>query len=221
MDRLSIIYSDERVVVVNKPAGLLSVPPPKGNRDGSAHVQSILLRSGVEAAPVHRIDMETSGLLLCARDTATREALMALFKGRGITKRYLAVVQGNPRQETGVWKFSIKDCGAHAMVSTDGQSAETRWKIIERAGPVVLMELDLVTGRHNQARIHAAHAGMPIAGESKYALRREARIKHKRCALHAASIDLTFPWETTARHFEAALPTDMRNLLEKARTGRR
>ncbi len=217
MDRLQIVYSDERVVVVDKPAGLLSVPPPKGQRDGSAHVQSVLLRLGVDAMPVHRIDQETSGLLLCARDAATRELLMNMFKARGVTKSYLAVVQGNPRQDTGSWIFPIKDLGAHAEISPEGQHAETRWKVIERAGVVVLMELELVTGRHNQARLHAAHVCMPLAGETKYAMRRDAKIKHKRCALHAGLLELTLPWETEPRRFESPLPQDMRALLDKAR----
>ena len=220
MERLKVVYSDEHIVVVDKPAGLLSVPPPKGQRDGSAHVEEILRRLDIIAAPVHRIDRETSGLLLCIRDEPSRLAIMKLFKARGVHKTYLAVVQGNPRKENGSWEFSIRDLGAHAEISPEGQAAETRWKILERAGPVVLMEMELVTGRHNQARLHAAHAGMPIAGETKYALRRDARIKHKRCALHANVIELTLPWETAPRRFESPLPADMRQLLDKARTTR-
>lgn len=215
--RLAVLHEDPHIVVVDKPAGLLSVQPPRGNRTGEKDVETVLRELGISAVPVHRIDRETSGVLLCARDAATRERLMALFKERGISKHYLAIVQGAPRAESGVWKFPIRDLGAHAEVSPAGQPAETRWKVLERVGPVVLMELELITGRHNQARLHAAHAGMPIAGETKYALRRDARIKHKRCALHAASIELTLPWESTPRRFEAPLPADMRSLLEKAR----
>jgi RluA family pseudouridine synthase len=215
--RLQVLFQDAHLVVVDKPPGLLSVQPPRGQRGGEKDVEQVLRILGLEAAPVHRLDRETSGVMLCARDAATREQLMALFKGRAIRKRYLAIVQGSPRAESGVWNFPIRDLGAHAEVSPAGQPAETRWRILERAGPVVLMDMELVTGRHNQARLHAAHAGMPIAGETKYALRRDARLRHKRCALHAARLELTLPWESEARTFEAPLPEDMQRLLEKAR----
>ena len=220
MRPLRVLFEDERMLAVGKPPGLLTVPAPRGTRArGDATLLERLAAEGRPALAVHRLDRETSGVVLLAKDTETRDALMAAFRGRDVGKTYLAIVQGHPRPEQGVLRFPIRDLGAHAVVDPRGSPAETAYRVIERVGLAALVEVRPRTGRHNQIRLHFAQIGMPLAGERKYARGRDALVRHRRAALHARSLEFAHPWTGAALVIEDELPTDLRNLLDRLRRG--
>lgn len=218
MKPVTILHEDEHLLVCAKPPGLLTVAPPRSRGSTEETLVDRLRREGhPEALPVHRLDRETTGVIALARDPQTRDRLMDLFKARQVRKTYLAVVQGHPRPATGTLSFPIKDLGATAIIASDGLPATTNYRTLETVGPCALLELELLTGRHNQARLHLAHVGHPLVGERKYALGREAVVRHKRAALHAFRLVFTPPGGSAELAFEAPLPVDLQNLLEKLR----
>lgn len=217
MPPLTILHQDDRLLACAKPPGLLTVPPPKGRRDGkSPTLAERLHREGHgRLLPVHRLDLETSGVVLLARNPEARDALMEKFRRREVEKTYIAIVQGHVRPPQGTLLFPIKDLGATARIAPDGQPAETRYTTRERSGPCAVLDVRPMTGRHNQIRLHFAHIGHPLVGERKYARGRDARVRHKRAALHAATLALTPPWSDVPLALEAPLPVDLENLLAR------
>lgn len=217
---LTILHRDERVLVVAKPAGLLSVPTPGA---AGSTVPGLLRREGVEALPVHRLDREVSGALLLALDEDARARLEDAFRGRNVSKTYWALAQGRVKPAQGQWRFPILERGAFARVSAHGKAAETRYRTLESLPVASVVEIDLVTGRYNQARLHFAHAGFPLVGERKYARGKEAtmRAPSRRVALHAWRIAFPHPGNGRRIEVEAPLPDDLLRLLERARDGRR
>lgn len=208
---VTILHLDAQLVVVDKPAGVLSVP----------ELPELLARAGLRALPVHRLDREVSGALLLALDEATRAALEALFRERAVKKTYWALAQGRVRPEQGAWHFPILEEGAHARVSALGLKSETRYRTLEALPGGSVLEIELVTGRRNQIRLHAAHAGFPLAGERKYARGKEAtlRFRSRRVALHAWRLEFAHPRTGKAVRVEAPLPADLRELLDRSRKG--
>ena len=208
---LPILFRDARLVVVDKPAGMLSVP----------EVPESLARAGLRALPVHRLDRDVSGALLLALDEETRAALEALFRERALHKTYWALAQGQVRPAQGSWQFPILEEGAHSRVSALGLKSLTRYRTLEALAAASVLEIDLVTGRKNQIRLHAAHAGFPLAGERKYARGRDARVRFRsrRVALHAWRLELAHPWTGAALAVEAPLAQDLCELLDSLRKG--
>jgi len=217
MRPLTVLHLDERVLVCAKPPGMLTVPAPRGDRKGGDTILADRLRQDGHGVvfPAHRIDKETSGVVVCARDKETRDRLMGTFKRREVEKTYLAIVQGHPKPAEGTLRFPIKDLGALATVSADGQAAETRYRTRRRLGPCALVEVDLLTGRHNQIRLHFAHIGHALVGERKYARGAAAIARHKRAALHASRIQFVHPWSGELIVAEAPIPKDLENLVAK------
>jgi RluA family pseudouridine synthase len=213
--RYTVLHRDPRILVADKAPGLLSVPPPKGPRGAS--LIELLRRAGEEVHAVHRLDRESSGLVLLARDLPAREILMGMFKRREVRKTYLAVVQGHPRPGEGVLRFPIRDLGARAAIDPRGSAAETAYRVIEQLGSCALVEVEPHTGRHNQIRLHFAHIGMPLAGERKYARGRDALVRHRRAALHALRLAFHPPWAKHPLVFEAPPPDDFQELLRRLR----
>ncbi len=183
--------------------------------------------------PVHRLDRETSGLLLMALDTDSARQLSAAFEQRTARKTYQALVHGVPPEE-GVIEAALGKAGRHGKMKVrqdDGKPATTSFRVLERFGPVAWIELEPRSGRTHQIRVHLAHAGFPIAGDSRYGgpelwlskLKGKAYRKGKRperpliarVALHAAA--LTVPWKDGERRFEAPLPKDLTRCLKVLR----
>lgn len=213
-----ILHRDERLLVADKPAGVSSVP------DGAVNGPSLpeLLRAqGLRVIPVHRLDREVSGAVLFALDEGMRAALVELFRVRAVKKTYWALAQGRVRPAEGSWHFPILEEGAHARVSALGQKSLTRYRTLEALPATSAVEVDLVTGRYNQIRLHFAHAGFPLVGERKYARGRDSpvRIRSRRVALHAWRIGFTHPDSGARVSVEAPLPEDLHELLERARSG--
>jgi 23S rRNA pseudouridine1911/1915/1917 synthase len=158
-------------------------------------------------------------VVLFAKDEPTREALVALFRDGKVEKVYLALVQGWPSPPSGVLDAPIRDLGASAVVARGGAPARTRYSTLRRAGPCALMKIKLETGRHNQIRLHFAHAGFPLVGERKYAIGRQARVRHGRVLLHASTLAFTPPHLHHVLRVTAPLPADFARVLEALEAG--
>jgi RluA family pseudouridine synthase len=210
---LEILHEDERLLVVLKPAGMLSVRSPGAEGRTLAEV---LRAQGIEAQPVHRLDRDVSGAIVLAKDAETRTLLEDLFRGRKVTKTYWALVQGRLPKSAGEFRFPILDEGSHARVSSSGKPAITRWRARGRFKTTTEVEIDLETGRYNQIRLHFAHAGHPLVGERKYARGKDDPLRAKRVALHAIHVAFPHPSGSGVVDVHAPLPADLEALREKA-----
>jgi 23S rRNA pseudouridine1911/1915/1917 synthase len=222
---LDIVYEDDDLVVINKPAGMV-VHPAFGNRSGTL-VNAVLSRwpemreaGGEERAGiVHRLDKDTSGLLVLAKNTAALEALQAQFKTRTVYKCYIALVEGVPDNSSGLIDAPIgRDSKQRKRmaVARDGRPAETRYDLIEDLGTNALLSLLLHTGRTHQIRVHLAWLGHPVVGDTVYGYRKQ-RIKMKRLFLHSAELHIDSPGTGERLKFQSPLPDSLENILDKLR----
>lgn len=212
---LAILHQDEHLVVVFKPAGVLSVGGP--GADGRA-LPELLADQGLALIAVHRLDRDVSGAVIFARDAETRTLLEEIFRARTIRKTYWAMAQGNVRPPAGAWNFPIVEEGSFARVSGAGKPSTTRYRTLNAFAHATELEIDLVTGRYNQIRLHAAHAGFPLVGERKYARGKDSlvRFKSRRVALHAWKLAFAHPHSGRALEIEAPLPEDLAELATRA-----
>ena len=219
---LEILHEDAELLVVNKAAGM-HVHPGAGRPTGSL-AAALLHHCGGRLAPgsgpdrpgiVHRLDRETTGILVAAKKDAAHRELSRQFRERETEKIYLAFVLGRPRGNAGLWEGSI---GRHPTVRqrmairTRGRTAKTEWKIVACWPGATLLELRLHTGRTHQIRVHAAAAGCPVAGDPVYggtnALTRAAGISRQ--LLHAHRLSFTHPKSGEYLSFEAPPPADFK-----------
>lgn len=215
----AVLYRDESVLAVDKAPGVLTVPPP-GSRERC--LLDDLRRDGHKVAPVHRLDRDTSGVLLLCLDPARRQALEDAFRRHAVHKEYLALVQGVPATRRATVDVPILDLGATARVDRRGQRAVTHYEVLRTlpgrgaGGPASLVRLVLESGRHNQVRVHMAHLGHPLLGDAKYGRRARpgAGWRPTRCLLHAARLELAHPATGRPLAVEAPLPEDMAAALE-------
>lgn len=220
--RASIIYEDERLIALDKPAGI-AVHGGSGVSSGVIEVLRAL-RPDESLELVHRLDRDTSGCLLIARHTGTLRALHKLLREDGFEKRYLALLRG--RWELGAKRIDIPlrtnaRVGGERTVRADpaGKPAASRFRPVQFFGrTATLVEVTLITGRTHQIRVHAAHAGHPVAGDEKYGdadFNRELRaLGLDRMFLHAAS--LSFPWPQGGEFsVNAPLPPQLGAVLER------
>lgn len=190
---LEIIYEDPWIVVVNKPAGMLSVPGKNGLDSVLQRLQELYPESDSPLL-VHRLDMDTSGLLLAAKDKNIHQCLQALFETRQIRKRYTALLQGNPRQDEGTIDLPLcpdfSDRPRQQVNWELGKKAVTRFRVEERSGGTTRVSFWPLTGRTHQLRVHAAHPeglDSPILGDPLYGNQTD------RLYLHAAELEFTHP----------------------------
>lgn len=219
MRSLPRLHEDEHLVVVLKPAGVLSVPDAS---TGARSVPELLAEEGLSVLPVHRLDLEVSGLLLLARDGATRDALQAQFRAGTVRKFYWAMASGPVAPPQGELTFPILEEPGGARVSARGKPARTRYRTLMRCACASELEVELLTGRKNQIRVHLAHAGHPLVGERKYARGRDSALKlrSRRVALHAWRLALCHPVDGRNLTFEAPLPEDLVELRARAAAAR-
>jgi RluA family pseudouridine synthase len=217
--RLRILFEDAQLVAIDKPAGLPSVES-EGERGRTC--ASEIRVSHPDARPVHRLDRDVSGVMLFARDEATRAALESAFRERAVGKRYLAVVTGAPHPATGTIRKPIADLGKRARAGA-GAPAVTHYRVKERFGadgrsPLAsLVEIDLETGRYNQIRLHFAAIGHPLIGERKYARGRDAAVRFRRVALHALRLEVVHPATARRLRIESEVPPDLARLIDELR----
>jgi 23S rRNA pseudouridine1911/1915/1917 synthase len=228
LGKLRVIYQDDSLLVVNKPAGLLVVPLAR--RRGAQNVYDRLqdhFRGHGKRRPfvVHRIDRDTSGLVLFAKDTQTRERLKAQFKRREPERVYWAVVYGSPEPAAGTWQDRLI-WNRKALIQTRarptdpaGVDAISDYRVLERLEGSSLVEVRLRTGKRNQIRLQAQLHGCPIVGERRYVSEATAppRIAFPRQALHARRLTFRHPADGRLLTFEAPLPPDLAELVRRLR----
>jgi tRNA pseudouridine32 synthase / 23S rRNA pseudouridine746 synthase len=207
LDRVSpawkLLHEDEALLVVDKPAGLLAVPGK-----GEAGQQNLFARLGerfADALIVHRLDMATSGLMLFARGADMQRALSITFEQHQVHKRYVALVEGEPDRDTGEIDLPLSaDWPNRPRQQVDlahGRPSLTRWRVLERSASQTRLELEPVTGRSHQLRVHLMHLGHPIAGDTLY-----GGAPAPRLMLHAAYLAFAHPRSGAPCAFESPVP---------------
>ncbi len=223
---LDIVFEDADLIVVNKPAGLI-VHPGAGNPDRTlmngllAHEPA--LRQVPRAGIVHRLDKDTSGLLVVAKNVSAQARLAAQLAERSVKRTYLALVHGEPPARGAIDAPIGRDPRARVRmaVTSSGKEARTRFRVLERFGHAALLECQLETGRTHQIRVHLQHIRHPVVGDSVY--RRATKkdemrgLAFARQALHAAELELLHPRSGKAMAWSAPLPADMKKLLVNLR----
>ena len=232
---LVIAFEDDHLIVVDKPAGLV-VHPAAGNHSGTL-VNALLHHcrgqlSGINgiARPgiVHRIDKDTSGLIVAAKTDKAHEGLAKQFAAHSVKRRYLAIVAGHPLPQAGSITGNIGRSSADrkkmAVVDdTSGKHARTHFVTIERLRDATLVECRLETGRTHQVRVHMAHIGHPLLGDLAYSSGRVThrdllnRLDFRRQALHAAELGFVHPITCDEVAFTSGLPRDMQELFSQLR----
>ena len=236
---LSILYEDADLIVLNKPPGLVVHPAP-GHWSGTL-VNALLYHCGdltgiggeLRPGIVHRLDKDTSGTLVVAKNDIAHQGLSQQFKKRQVEKRYLALVYGAMKESAGVIDLPIGRHPTHrkkmSTTSRRTRSTETRWQIRESFADVTLIEVDLKTGRTHQVRVHCAAEGYPVVGDATYGGKRrwkavpsqdlqEVLKGVRRQMLHAWALRLEHPRTGQWMRFESPLPRDMALLLEALRS---
>jgi 23S rRNA pseudouridine1911/1915/1917 synthase len=217
-----VVHADRWLAVVEKPAGLV-VHPARGHRGPTLvdALSGLLAGGGDPERPgiVHRLDKDTSGLMLVARDDEAHRALAALIKERRVQRTYLALVEGHPRSRTGVIDAPLgRDYRAPERRAVGGRApreARTRFTVLELLGGDGLVEVRLETGRTHQVRAHFAAIGHPVAGDPRYG--HAGRHGLGRQFLHSARLGFEHPFSGQELEFESGLPADLQHALERAR----
>jgi len=224
---LAIVFEDEHVLVVDKPAGMV-VHPAAGNPSGTlvnallAHCRDLAgiggeLRPGI----VHRLDKDTSGLLVVAKTDRAHRALAAAFAARRVEKTYLALVAKTVRPASGRIDAAIgrspRDRTKMAVRVPRARAATTIYRTIESLPGHTLLEIDLVTGRTHQIRVHLAAKGHPVVGDDRYGTVSRRGATLGRLALHAARLSFRHPVSGETMHFASPLPADFEAYLSRLR----
>lgn len=221
---LDIVYEDDDVAVVNKPQGMV-VHPSVGHTSGTLvnalmyHIHDLSSINGVvRPGIVHRIDKDTSGLLMIAKNDRSHQALAEELKDKKSLRKYLAIVHGNISNDRGVIEAptgrSEKDRKKQA-VTAKGKPAVTHFKVLERFGNYTLVELTLETGRTHQIRVHMAYIGHPVAGDPLYGPRKT--LKGNGQFLHAQTLGFTHPTTGESLRFSVEPPAIFQETLENLR----
>ena len=221
---LDIVYEDDDVAVVNKPQGMV-VHPSVGHTSGTLvnalmyHIHDLSSINGVvRPGIVHRIDKDTSGLLMIAKNDRSHQALAEELKDKKSLRKYLAIVHGNISNDRGVIEAPIgrseKDRKKQA-VTAKGKPAVTHFKVLERFGNYTLVELTLETGRTHQIRVHMADIGHPVAGDPLYGPRKT--LKGNGQFLHAQTLGFTHPTTGESLRFSVEPPAIFQETLENLR----
>jgi len=219
---LEVLYEDEDLIVVNKPAGMLTHPAPGESHGTLVGALLAYFGHGPLEAPrpelarpgiVHRLDRETSGAIVVAKNEAAQRHLSAAFKNRFVYKRYLAITQGVPREMTLIAPIGRHPTLRHKMHvgGVNPRYAETDFTVLARSGGFALVEARPHTGRTHQIRVHLKHLGAPILSDELYGRRHPSL---SRQALHAYELRLPHPRSGLFLTFVAPIPSDMRQAWE-------
>lgn len=221
---LDIIYEDEDVAVINKPQGMV-VHPSAGHTSGTLvnalmyHIKDLSTINGVvRPGIVHRIDKDTSGLLMIAKNDISHKALAEELKDKKSLRKYLAIVHGNLPNDRGMIEAPIGRSEKNRKkqaVTAKGKEAVTRFQVLERFGNYTLVELTLETGRTHQIRVHMAYIGHPVAGDPLYGPRKT--LKGQGQFLHARTLGFTHPRTGEVMTFTAEAPAIFQERLEELR----
>ncbi len=229
---LTVVHEDDALIVIDKPAGMVVHPAP-GNPDATLvnalihHCGDSLSGIGGVLRPgiVHRLDKDTSGLMVAAKTDAAHHSLSGQLASRTMSRVYLALVRGRPNPSEGVIRGHIgrspanrKKMAVLAEGRSGGRRALTHYRVLETYdGPISLLECRLETGRTHQIRVHLTHKGHPLIGDKLYGGARTPAFPRQ--ALHAYKLAFDHPQSGEAMRFEIALPDDMRTLIEGLKLG--
>lgn len=224
---LDIVYEDDDLLVVNKPKGMVVHPAP-GNLDGTL-VNALMFHCGdslsgingvIRPGIVHRIDKDTSGLLIVAKNDFAHLNLAEQIKEHSFTRKYKAVVHGNIKDDEGTIDAPLgrspKDRKKMAVTDKNSRNAVTHFTVLERFGSYTFVECKLETGRTHQIRVHMAYKGHPVAGDTVYGPKNTPKELLGQC-LHAGLIGFIHPRTGEYLEFEAPLPEYFENFLKKLR----
>lgn len=207
---LSILYEDHHILVVDKASGLLTVSTEKISENTAYYRLNTYVRKGNQKSRnrvfiVHRLDRDTSGIIVFAKNDHSKRFLQGEWPG--FQKKYYAVVHGTLPKKEGVITSYLAEGNFHKMYSVDdpekGKLAKTGFKVLRESKDFSLLEIDLLTGRKNQIRVHLSEKGFPVAGDKKYG-KKDKSIK--KLSLHAASITILHPDTKEKMTFEAKVP---------------
>ena len=225
---LDIIYEDDDVVVLNKARGMVVHPAP-GNYTGTL-VNALLyhcsnlsgINSAIRPGIVHRLDKDTSGIMIVAKNDAAHISLSQQIQSKTAVRTYLAVVRGNIKTDSGTIETQIArdktDRKKMAVVKEGGRDAITDYEVLERFGKYTLVRCKLRTGRTHQIRVHMEYLGYPLVGDPKYSpLKTPFGIKGQ--ALHSHTLEFTHPRTGERMKFEAPLPEDMHKIITRLHNG--
>lgn len=202
---IPIVYEDEWLLIVDKPSGLLVIPTPLNEQRTLTSILNDDLKQrniSYRLHPCHRLDRETSGLIIYAKGKSVQQKMQEEFRQKNIHKTYIALVHGAPAKDSGEIKMPI-----------EGQGALTKYKVIQRKKDFSVVEVTPVTGRTNQIRIHFKNIGHPLVGESKFAFRKDFKLRFKRVCLHAKRLEFRHPVTDKTIRVDIELAKDMADLL--------
>ncbi len=225
---LDIIYEDDDVVVLNKARGMVVHPAP-GNYTGTL-VNALLyhcsnlsgINSAIRPGIVHRLDKDTSGIMIVAKNDAAHISLSQQIQSKTAVRTYLAVVRGNIKTDSGTIETQIArdktDRKKMSVVKEGGRDAITDYEVLERFGKYTLVRCKLRTGRTHQIRVHMEYLGYPLVGDPKYSpMKTPFAIKGQ--ALHSHTLEFTHPRTGERIKFEAPLPEDMHKIITRLHNG--
>lgn len=225
---LDIIYEDDDVVVLNKARGMVVHPAP-GNYTGTL-VNALLyhcsnlsgINSAIRPGIVHRLDKDTSGIMIAAKNDAAHISLSQQIQSKTAVRTYLAVVRGNIKTDSGTIETQIardkNDRKKMAVVKEGGREAITDYEVLERFGKYTVVRCKLRTGRTHQIRVHMEYLGYPLVGDPKYSpMKTPFAIKGQ--ALHSHTLEFTHPRTGERLKFEAPLPEDMHKIITRLHNG--
>ena len=230
---LDIIYEDDDVVVLNKARGMVVHPAP-GNYTGTNYTGTLVnallyhcknlsgINSAIRPGIVHRLDKDTSGIMIVAKNDAAHIALSQQIQSKTAQRTYLAVVRGNIKPDSGTIATQIardkNDRKKMAVVKEGGRDAVTDYEVLERFGKYTLVRCKLRTGRTHQIRVHMEYLGYPLVGDPKYSpMKTPFAIKGQ--ALHSHTLEFTHPRTGERLKFEAPLPEDMHKIITRLHNG--
>ena len=205
---MKILYEDRDIIVIDKNSGLLSVETDNEKEKTAHNLLTNYVRKGNHKARaklfvVHRLDQKTSGVMIFAKSMEIREKFADQWKN--VEKKYIALAQGHFKEKSGIFESYLADGDDYKVRSVknpqDGKFARTKYKVIKETEQYSLLEIDLLTGKKNQIRVHLSENGHPIAGDVKYGSKTKGRL-----ALHALSIKFKHPFSNEEMKFVTKRP---------------
>ncbi len=209
MTGLNILYEDDFIIVVDKPPGMLVIPTPKNESHTLTNLLNIDLDKrgiGPNAYPCHRLDRETSGLIVYAKGKKVQQSMMEQFRQHKVKKSYIAFVHGQLNRDTDVINRPIEN-----------RRSITKYRVLEVRKNYSVLQVEPMTGRTNQIRIHFKSIGHPLVGERRFAFAKDYSLKFRRAALHSYRIEFKHPVTNKAAGFTSPLAQDMEKFLQENR----
>lgn len=212
-----ILFEDEHIIVVNKPSGLLSISTPKEKEKTLYHIVSEYLKTknkNNKVFIVHRLDKDTSGVMLLAKDEKTKKQLQENWNNFVSLREYVAVVNGYPKNESGVITQYLKETKNNIVYITnnnDGKQAITNYKVIKKNDKYSLLDIIIKTGRKNQIRVALNSINTPIVGDKKYGNIKESK---ERLYLHANRLKIFYPVLKKEILFETQIPNEFKKIMK-------